>query len=165
MFTSEQLDALQAAAEAATPGPWVWVGSIEDDEAFLFSRGEDRYVLSAYGEHTVGFLEVNDQDATFMVEWNPAVALELVAAHRAALSRIARVEAIHAPRSIQVVTGDCALGECEHTDECPTVPFEQCVACDELAETVNTYYVEALGFVTAWPCPTVRALAEGEPSE
>lgn len=80
----------------------------------------------------------------------------------AALARIAKVEALHSPRTIQVVTGDCALGECEHDDECPTEAFEQCVACDALADRVSIYYEEENASVAAYPCGTVRALTEGE---
>lgn len=80
----------------------------------------------------------------------------------AALARIAKVEALHSPRTIQVVTGDCALGECEHDDECPTEAFEQCVACDALADRVSIYYEEENASVAAYPCATVLALTEGE---
>lgn len=147
------LDALQAAAEAATPGPWT---------ADCCSAAN-----MVYGPSESIGVDAVRADAEFIAAANPAVVLELVAEHRAALARIARVGALHQPRLIQVITGDCALGECEHeeVDECPTVPFKQCVACDELADAINTYYAEEQGRITAWPCPTVRALTEGEPSE
>lgn len=80
----------------------------------------------------------------------------------AALARIAKVEALHSPRTIQVVTGDCALGECEHDDECPTEAFEQCVACEAIADRVSIYYEEENASVAAYPCATVRALTEGD---
>lgn len=203
MFTSEQLDALQAAAEAATPGPWKHS-----------CYGEERGNGSQSGcnvrcsdDEVAG--EIWHFDASYLVAWNPAVALEFVAAHRevvkqrddvakrlseylddstggqlskpwypvsvmvedtkahyseiaesdhadscenkdaldAALSRIARVEALHVKGSSERV---------EQTPDGPLVAgFDYyCTTCaDDQEERA------------AWPCDTKRALTEGEPSE
>lgn len=62
--------------------------------------------------------------------------LQFVAAHRAALSRIARVEALHTPTPRLDIWRRREIGG------------EYCTACED-----------------EYPCPTVRALTEGEPSE
>lgn len=113
MFTSEQLDALQAAAEAAVELA---------DGAEWFSE-VDLHLTADF----------EDADVAFIAAWNPAVALEVVAAHRVLLSRIARVEALHTA----------------HTKN--TVRHGSYVICD--------------GCGGEWPCETLRALTEGEPSE
>lgn len=139
------LDQLRELAQASTPGPW---------EADCCSAANIVHGLS----DSIGVDAVR-ADAEFIAAANPAVVLDL-------LARIAEVEALHTPRSVQVLTGDCALGECEHeeTNECPTTPFDQCVACDEMADALDSYYTESHGYVTEYPCPTVRAL-KGEDNE
>lgn len=88
MFTSDQLDALQVAAEAATPGEWVETPESGENGWYALET------LNVDGQGTDVALRVTSaQDATFIATANPAVVLELVAAHRAALARIARVEA------------------------------------------------------------------------
>ena len=81
------LDALQAAAEAATPGNW------QHSE----SRHGDNYVTAGGGLITgvnVCGPTYEKANAAFIAAANPAVILELVAAHHAALARIARVESV-----------------------------------------------------------------------
>lgn len=104
-MTSEHLDALQAAAEAAKADPdgRAW-------EQFWDDLTEDTI-------------------------------LELITAHRAALARIARVEALHEPVNIEPSETIC--GHCSY-------------------QLPNGRY---FGKVIEWPCDTVRALTEGEPSE
>lgn len=133
MFTSEQLDALQAAAEAATPGPWKHS-----------CYGEERGNGSQSGcnvrcsdDEVAG--EIWHFDASFLVAWNPAVALEFVAAQRVLLSRIARVEALHQPDSVL---------------------SDYCEECSDFGTDSHP-----VGEFIEYPCPTVRALTEGEPSE
>lgn len=71
---------------------------------------------------------------------------------------VARVEALHRPVDVEVLAGDCAAEECGHEDECPTVTVQQCVECDRLAESVDTYYGERDIGDTKYPCPTAKAL-------
>lgn len=77
-------------------------------------------------------------------------------------AKVERVEALHASRTIQVTFGECATEECDHEDECPTAPFQQCIECDRIADGANAYYGEGHVGLTAWPCPTLRAL-RGQP--
>lgn len=130
-MTSEQLDALQAAAEAATPGPWTSsVVRVENDAdgkargagAVRGSEGSGYVFMSANGP------EILVADAEFIAAANPAVVLELVGAHRAALARIARVEALH-----------------------------QRVGAS-WPHNGGVYVCQADGGI--WPCPTVRALTD-----
>ncbi len=126
MFTSEQLDALQTAAEAATAGPWTRFDPSEEECHALVGPIGDR-------DNLVVYAECDPTDAAFIAAANPAVILELVAAHRAALSRTARVEALHQ-----------RIGA-------------------SWPHNGGVYVCQADGGI--WPCSTVRALTEGEPSE
>ena len=72
---------------------------------------------------------------------------------------IQRVRELHVPYTTGVLTGDCAAEACDHEDDCPTQTFEYCAGCDELAEAVDCYYMERDARLTAYPCPTIRALA------
>lgn len=69
------------------------------------------------------------------------------------------IQELHKPMVTQVVTGDCAVGECDHEDDCPTVHFEYCAACNEIAEHANAYYAEEGMQIVSHPCPT-RQLAD-----
>ena len=71
---------------------------------------------------------------------------------------IERVRELHVPYTTGVLTGDCAAEACDHEDDCPTQTFEYCAGCDELAEAVDCYYMERDARLTAYPCPTIRAL-------
>lgn len=123
------LDVLQTAAEAATPGPWVRLStrSIESDAPHM---GWPIVVDQLNDGVGAGVIEVDD--ATFIAAANPAVVLELLAAHRAALARIARVEALHY--------------EDEHV----------CAECS--VEGIPEHSVR--GVSVPWPCPTVQALTD-----
>lgn len=85
------LDALQAAAETATPGPWA-----PGAARFDYDHNETHYVAPRFGARNICqvYSESAPADASFIAAANPAVVLELVAAHRSALARIARVEAL-----------------------------------------------------------------------
>lgn len=83
-------------------------------------------------------------DAEFIAAANPAVVLELVAAHRAALARIDRVEALHRPRrtgreEYKLGANDTVIG------------IEPTFVCASACEP--TWYFEGDG------CETWRALA------
>ncbi|KAM9867066.1 hypothetical protein ACIFOC_00388 [Leucobacter aridicollis] len=109
------LDALQAAAEAATPGPWE--AEVDDGEGTTevnagsalttWTEYEDglRIGSPARSWRTTDRIVERDDlydedfeqaaaDAEFIAAANPAVILEWAAEYRAALSRIARVEAL-----------------------------------------------------------------------
>ena len=70
---------------------------------------------------------------------------------------VAPVLALHKPRDEQVFAGDCAAEECEHEDECPTVPYTVCAECVRVAEESDPYFGERGLSSVAHPCPTVRA--------
>lgn len=88
-----------------------------------------------------------------------AIAALTAAAPFIQAAALAPILALHKPVEIQVITGDCAEEECDHEDieDCPTVPYEVCRACVEVAETANMYALEGGAFHYAWPCPTARA--------
>lgn len=71
----------EAVARAASPGPWKWVGDTADDTASLYSG--DALVISAYGNHTEGYLECGDADRAYIACHNPARVLTECAAKRA----------------------------------------------------------------------------------
>lgn len=75
---SNDLEELRSIALAATPGPWNWVGDLSMNEASLESPSEEGYVLSAYGLHTEGFVDVGESDAAFIAAANPATVLALL---------------------------------------------------------------------------------------
>ena len=72
---------------------------------------------------------------------------------------IERVRELHVPYTTGVLTGDCAAEACDHEDDCPTQELEYCAGCDELAEAADCYYMERDARLTAYPCPTIRALS------
>ncbi|WP_413455960.1 hypothetical protein ACLQ8T_05630 [Glutamicibacter sp. FR1] len=84
--------------------------------------------------------------------------LHKIPAMRAALEAI---QELHKPVETQVLTGDCAVGECEHEDDCPTVDFVYCAACNEIAELANAYYAEEGMQIVSHPCPTRRLADQG----
>ena len=71
---------------------------------------------------------------------------------------IERVRELHVPYTTGVLTGDCAAEACDHEDDCPTQKLEYCAGCDEIAEAADCYYMERDARLTAYPCPTIRAL-------
>lgn len=75
---------------------------------------------------------------------------------------IERVRELHVPYTTGVLTGDCAAEACDHEDNCPTQKFEYCAGCHEIAEAADCYYMERDARLTAYPCPTIRAL-DGSP--
>ena len=84
---------------------------------------------------------------------------EIIAAHDAdVVARCDRVRELHKRRTEQVITGYCAAGECEHWDECPTVPFDVCVECYRVAEEADPDFWEYSLDAVAYPCPTIKAI-------
>jgi hypothetical protein len=77
-----QLDADEAIARAAKPGPWGWNGgdaAIERGTAWLYSSDDER-VIDAEGQFVV-----SAPDARHIERHDPRSALALVAAHRSIL--------------------------------------------------------------------------------
>ncbi|UFU03467.1 CHASE3 domain-containing protein [Ruania suaedae] len=77
--------------------------------------------------------------------------------------KVRRVEELHTPRRVDVITGDCASETCDHENKCPTTSVQQCVQCDRIAEAANAYYSESGMSFTMWPCATTAALADPTP--
>ena len=173
--------AIKARAEAATEGAWgfdidpfregvtytVFSGSnvfsgevareaIEEDAEFIAHAREDIPALLAALEEAETLLDAR----TYQRDLYRGQIVELTERAEDAERRIAAVEALHRPRTIQVLTGKCAAEECDHEEieDCPLTPFEQCVECDRIADEVSSYYSESGVGVSAWPCPTVAAL-------
>lgn len=146
-------DALQRLADAATPGPWAWEGDLSENEASLApdrKSGGPGFVLSAYGLHTEGFVDVGVADAEFIAAARTAIPVlldrvrethkawerawrineSLTKERNAALSAIAKVRALHY----------------EHEGpHCYTV-------------CAHRYCIDDAGDQHRWPCPTIRAL-------
>lgn len=80
----------------------------------------------------------------------------------AALAAIERLNARHRKVEASAVTGDCAIEECEHEDECPTEVFEVCAACWNLCESADQYFGERGIAPVLWPCEIATAL-DGAP--
>lgn len=78
-MTNEQLDALEAAAKAATPGPWDWNGLSVDADGFdLCSCTDWRSPINRNGT----------ANAAYIAAANPIVVLELIAELRKAKAHI-----------------------------------------------------------------------------
>ena len=75
-----------------------------------------------------------------------------------ALSAFDAVLARHHKTTIQVLTGDCAIENCEHEDECPTVDFDICQGCYDRELEFDSYYGEQGVGGVAYPCPDVVAI-------
>jgi len=76
----------EAAAQAASTGPWVWVGEAAEDSAFLYA-GDNEPVIAAYGNHTEGYIECSDADRSYIARHDPARVLAECKAKRAILER------------------------------------------------------------------------------
>lgn len=151
------LDKLEELAKAATPGPWE--AEVDGSEGTTeinagsalttWTEYEDglRIGSPARSWHTTDRIVERDDlydddfeqaaaDAEFIAAANPTVILDWTATHRAALSRIARVEALHQP-----MMPDAELH--------PT--WRVCRSC-----------LDSAGEHISYPCATKRALTEGE---
>ena len=84
---------------------------------------------------------------------------KLVAERDAALTTIAKVEALHSKDEVMATyLTDCIEGRCEH-QACPEREVEVCHECWNNAELANSYYgEEGIGQEVIYPCPTIRAL-------
>lgn len=81
-----------------------------------------------------------------------------------ARAEVERVRELHAKKEVEAVTGECADDTCEHEDNCPTHPFEVCIACWNLCEESYPYFGELGISQVLYPCPTIQAF-EGENDE
>ena len=75
----------EAAAQAASTGPWVWVGEAAEDSAFLYA-GDNEPVIAAYGNHTEGYIECSDADRSYIARHDPARVLAECKAKRALIA-------------------------------------------------------------------------------
>lgn len=107
-MTTTNLDQLQATAEAATEGPWVWSGPKSNPD--LEGVVTETYSDGSTSTYTRTVLEVDhdggcccravceldvtfsDEDRAFVAAFNPQVALELLDRVRAAEARVAELE-------------------------------------------------------------------------
>jgi hypothetical protein len=85
------LDAAQALADAATPGPWTWVHDEGSSWDCLTGPAEyENLVLWANGVHTEGWINADPADAAFIAQARtlvPALIAELIEA-RATIVRL-----------------------------------------------------------------------------
>lgn len=76
------------------------------------------------------------------------------------LAAVRAVERLHQRFTIPVITGECAKEECDHEDDCPTIPYDTCQECYRLLEDAYPYFAESGVEAVAYPCPTVLSLTE-----
>lgn len=90
-FTTAELDVIKAAAEAATPGPWHWINSINDkprqpgeyQSSLRTVEQFPSFISEAYPDHTLPkFIleaeDIEDANADFIAAANPDTVLRLV---------------------------------------------------------------------------------------
>ena len=90
-MTNDELAALRAAAEAATPGPWEWAKGYEG----LYGTGPKNDVLS-HADHEGMWLGVHNDEANaaYISAVNPVALLRLLAHVEALTSRVAERDAL-----------------------------------------------------------------------
>lgn len=88
------LDKLEELAKAATPGPWVqWDdGDVGTGYPVTRTRRRTGELVAVESDHVATTMH---ETGAFIAAANPAAVLDLIADHRAALARIAKVEAVH----------------------------------------------------------------------
>lgn len=151
--TMIDLDALQAAAEAATPGPW--------------TADCCRAANMVYGPSESIGVDAVRADAEFIAAANPAVVLELIQQVNRASKEAERLGGVESQcmwaaydRDVykfeldKAIAGLARLVALHYEDE------HVCAECS--VEEIPEHGVR--GVSVPWPCPTVRALT-GEPSE
>ena len=187
MMTSDQLDVLQAAAEAATPGPW---------SRFRPEATECHEIVGAIGDrdNLVVWAECEPDDAEFIAAANPAVVLELIKRVREAeqdagdlssrlsifLDEVTGSRLSYATYPVETMLREVdARYERLHEAELSDVSAERDAALARIARvealhakhenTIHTrpefvcshrHCVDDAGDQHAWPCPTVRALTD-----
>ena len=140
---SDYLDQIEARIEAATEGPW----SVYTTRGGTYVTRPD--LLGVAREWSLVW---QDGDAEFIAHAREDLP-RLLAAVRA-------VEALHCRETVQAITGDCATEECDHEDECPTIPVDVCAECYRVSEEADAYFHERNIAPAAYPCPTIRAITE-----
>jgi hypothetical protein len=194
MFTSEQLDALQAAAESASPGPW------EAGAQWVFTSPiypDDRRLSDVLGmtfadtDRSAAEQARGQANAEFIAAWNPAVALDFIAEYREVVKQrddVAKRLSEYLDDStggqlskpwypVSVMVEDtkahyAEIAESDHADSCENKEALD-TALSRIAR-VEALHPRIVGECHTcsdengpmpWPCPTVGALTEGEPSE
>ncbi|WDH77902.1 hypothetical protein PTQ19_10250 [Microbacterium esteraromaticum] len=99
-MTDLDLDALEAVARAATPGPWEWEPPVEEtwtlgqESLVTVDHGEDGYpeeVLSGWG-HDASGTDASDEDRAHIAAFDPPTTLALIARVKEAERKQAEAE-------------------------------------------------------------------------
>ncbi|KAM9863123.1 hypothetical protein ACI1US_01008 [Leucobacter sp. BZR 635] len=106
------LGKLEELAKAATPGPWEQYTTLQADSHVTAGGGLLTGTLVCGPTYHKG-------NAEFIAAANPAAMLALIADHRAARARIAKVEALHQRGTPGIGTDWCV--SCETKWPCQTV--------------------------------------------
>jgi hypothetical protein len=140
----------EAAAQAASTGPWVWVGEAAEDSAFLYA-GDNEPVIAAYGNHTEGYIECSDADRSYIARHDPARVLAECKAKRAILAE-------HRPE-VETVEWFDTVSDTGTAPVCPSCRPKEPI---EWHPRPGEAGVRPEGFVPTYvlaPCPTLQALA------
>jgi hypothetical protein len=86
-FLDARISEDEAAARAASSGPWQWSGDPEDNSAVLYASDE-RQVLDVYAEHGPGYLAVAEADRVHITIHDPVRVLAECAAKRKILENV-----------------------------------------------------------------------------
>jgi hypothetical protein len=152
---TDQLDAIQARADAITPGPWrTW----KDDGGRRGSAVETAWAHDADGADTELITDwCSPADAEFIAASPDDIAflLDLARKQQAALDA---VKALHAPVSIYECDDN---GFAQSEDESKHVR-DICGTCSDSSVTENlddgNYDLAGEWGEVGWPCPTIAAL-------
>ena len=158
------LDKLEAAARAATPGVWT-IGDEDMEATRIVTDAElpEQDLQHSYGDQTViGSSEwtfCRDRDATFITAANPAVVLELVLRLKAAEQKLAALR----PLTIGNTNGDATLFGSqeevmafqskmrENIDIANQVAVEECIAEKiEALKGVERYSVDEIAEIAGY---------------
>lgn len=103
-----QIDEDEAAAQAASPGPWA-VESENPDGGWAIDWNKDGSVVEVVGSGHVGGGAWEHADAQHIARWDPARALREVAAKRRMIDALAEAETNHGSYITATYTTNDAL--------------------------------------------------------
>lgn len=110
-MTEQEIAALEAAAKAATPGPWYSPNDYQN-EVFAPERHATALAKCDYGAFGSRLYDAEDvANARFIAAANPATIQSLIASRRALAARVAELEA--AQGSVWALAMNEAADECE----------------------------------------------------
>ena len=74
--------------------------------------------------------------------------------------RVRAVRKLHHEVDVPALGPDCSAGECDHENDCPSVPTPVCDHCHAIGESASPYpFEDAPGLTEVlWPCKTIRIL-------